>query len=241
MKPTLQRYSTTPVSSIGEGEHSGCPGGTKCKHLHNLEFFPPGELAQIKESDSELVLSARKAAHRIHSDKYSGNTLAARTVELYKELVQAEGSHFCPHTLAGLLGNHSRDKPFEHEGPSRAHTMPIVGQVLGHSKHVDMHGNIPENISEETEGSSSPTSVLGPFWAESNVQYLKSSTKTGQSHSNVALTDEDPHSQDVEKWPLESAELDAKCRTDIVFYVVAGALALAAGVLFFAKKPPRYL
>lgn len=36
MKPGLQRYSTTPVASVEEGEHSGCPCGTNCEYLHNL-------------------------------------------------------------------------------------------------------------------------------------------------------------------------------------------------------------
>lgn len=122
-----------------------------------------------------------------------------------------------------------------------------VSLVLGHSKHVNMHGNIPEMFSdEEAEGSSSPTSVLGPLRTESNLQYLKGGTKTGHPHNNnVALVDKDPHSQGVEKWPLESAEPDAKHRTDIVFYagagVWAGALALAAGVFLFVKNPPRHL
>jgi hypothetical protein len=121
-----------------------------------------------------------------------------------------------------------------------------VSLVLSHSKHVDMHGNIQEKSSdEEAEGSSSPASVLGPFWTESNIQYLKNSTKTGHPHNNVAPADKDPHSQNVEKWPLGSAEPDAKRRTDIAFYagagVWAGALALAAGVFLFVKNPPRHL
>jgi len=58
--------------------------------------------------------------------------LAARTVELREELVQAEGRHFCSYTLAGLLANLSGDKPFEPKGTWPACTRPSAFPHAAH-------------------------------------------------------------------------------------------------------------
>ncbi|KAF2267294.1 hypothetical protein CC78DRAFT_577245 [Lojkania enalia] len=260
MKSALQRYPTMPVAGPGEGEHGDCPGGTKCERFHNIDVhkdiirksiqrisskvFLPDELARIKECGSEPALSAKRAAHRIlRNAKYY--TLAAKTVELYQELIQAEGRQFCTYTLASMLANLSGEKLLEPKGPSRAHSMPIdAGRALGHFGHVDMPRSILDELTNNEAGNPPPPApIQTSFYTGSKIQCLEGSNKTWHPHGCVMLAGKDPHVQDIEK-SLEHSLPDPNDQTNTAFYFGLGALTLAgtaAVMLLCAKKLPRRL